>query len=133
MPAARPLAALFGLLLTGVAATPSLAHHSTAMYDSAHPMTLSGTVKEFNWTNPHISVELYVDGKAGEAGKVWTLEASSTGVMTRAGWNKHTVNPGDKITVLFSPQRDGSAGGGLTSLTLPDGKVITWNFVKPGA
>jgi hypothetical protein len=119
------------LLIALLAAGPSLAHHSATMFDFAHPMTLSGTVKAFNWINPHISVDLYVEGKGGEAGKLWTIEASSTGVMSRAGWSKRTMNPGDKVTILFSPLRDGGPAGSITSVTLASGKTITWLNNKP--
>jgi hypothetical protein len=83
-------------------------------------------VKAFNWTNPHISVDLYVDGQNGQVGKVWTIEASSVGVMSRAGWSKRTLNPGDRVKVVLSPLRDGGAAGSITSVTLPSGKTITW-------
>jgi Family of unknown function (DUF6152) len=124
-------AAACGLALAAVAASPGLAHHSAAMFDFAHPVTLSGTVKDFNWSNPHISVDLYVDGKDGSAGKLWTIEASSTGVMSRAGWTKRTLNPGDKVSILCSPLRDGGSGGSITSVTLASGKVITWLNARP--
>ena len=124
-------AAVCGLLLAGAVSAPSLAHHSATMFDFAHPITLEGTVKEFNWSNPHISVDLYVEGRNGAAGKLWTIEASSVGVMSRAGWSKHTLQPGDKIKILFSPLRDGGAAGSITSITLANGKVITWLNAKP--
>lgn len=126
-------AAACGLLLAAAAASPSVAHHSAAMFDFAHPITLEGTVREFNWSNPHISVDLYVEGKGGQPGKVWTIEASSTGVMARAGWTKHTMNPGDKVAILCSPLRDGGSGGSITSVTLAGGRVITWLNAKPPA
>ena len=113
--------------LAGLAGAPAaFAHHSASMFDFAHPITLEGTVRAFNWTNPHISIDLYVDGQNGQAGKLWTIEASSVGAMTRAGWNKHTVTPGDKVKVLLSPLRDGGAAGSITSVTLASGKTITW-------
>ena len=121
---ALPILLGFGLALA--AAAPSFAHHSAAMFDFAHPITLEGTVKEFNWTNPHISVDLYVEGQNGQPGKLWTIEASSTGVMSRAGWTKRTLNPGDHVKVLFSPLRDGGQAGSITSVTFANGKTITW-------
>jgi hypothetical protein len=115
------------MVLAGLAGAPAaFAHHSAAMFDFAHPITLEGTVKAFNWTNPHISVDLYVDGQNGQVGKVWTIEASSVGVMSRAGWSKRTLNPGDRVKVVLSPLRDGGAAGSITSVTLPSGKTITW-------
>ena len=118
--------ALLALAIAAMAVGPALAHHSAAMFDFAHPITLEGTVKEFNWSNPHISVDLVVDGKDGAPAKTWTIEASSVGVMSRAGWSKHTLQPGDRIKILFSPLRDGGAAGSITSVTLAGGKTITW-------
>jgi hypothetical protein len=118
--------ALLAIAIAATAGAPALAHHSAAMFDFAHPITLEGTVKEFNWTNPHISVDLVVDGKEGAPARTWTIEASSVGVMSRAGWSKRTLNPGDRIKILFSPLRDGGAAGSITSVTLASGKTITW-------
>lgn len=123
----KPALLAFAIAATAVTASgPALAHHSAAMFDFAHPITLEGTVKEYNWTNPHISVDLVVDGKDGAPPKTWTIEASSVGVMSRAGWSKRTLQPGDKIKILFSPLRDGGAAGSITSVTLASGKTITW-------
>ena len=118
--------ALLALAFAATIAGPALAHHSAAMFDFAHPLTLEGTVKEYNWTNPHISVDLVVDGKDGAPARTWTIEASSVGVMSRAGWSKRTLQPGDKIKILFSPLRDGGAAGSIISVTLASGKTITW-------
>ena len=118
--------ALLALAFAAMAIEPALAHHSAAMFDFAHPITLEGTVKEFNWTNPHISVDLVVDGKDGAPARTWTIEASSVGVMSRAGWSKRTLQPGDTIKILGRPLRDGGAAGSITSVTLASGKTITW-------
>ncbi len=121
-----PIARVLAALVLTAAAAPALAHHSASMFDFAHPITVEGTVKDFNWSNPHISVDLYVDGQNGAPGKLWTIEASSVGVMSRAGWSKHTLNPGDHVKILCSPLRDGGAAGSITSVTLASGKTITW-------
>jgi hypothetical protein len=68
-----------------------------------------------------------VEPDAGKASQLWTLEASSPGVMGRSGWTKRSLNPGDKVTVTFSPLRDGGLGGSLRQVKLPDGKVLTWS------
>ena len=119
-------AAACGLLLAFAAASPSSAHHSASMFDFAKQDTLEGTVKDFNWSNPHISVDLVVEGKNGQPTKTWTIEASSTGVMSRAGWTKRTMNPGDKVSILCSPLRDGGAGGSITTVTFANGKTLGW-------
>jgi hypothetical protein len=124
-PHARSLVA-FALALAAAGGLPAQAHHSASMFDFAHPITVEGTVKEFNWSNPHISVDLYVEGDKGAPGKLWTIEASSVGVMSRAGWSKHTLNPGDRVKILCSPLRDGGAAGSITSVTFANGKTLTW-------
>ena len=96
------------------------------MFDASRTETVSGTVKAFNWTNPHVSVEIITEGGQLPAG-LWTLEASSPGVMTRSGWDKRSFGPGDKITVSFYPLRDGGLGGALRKVVLPNGKTLVWN------
>ncbi len=105
----------------GVAA-PAFAHHSFAMFDSSKTMTLVGTVKEFQWTNPHtwIQVNVPTNGKVVE----WSIEGGSPNGLARRGWKSSIMKPGDKITVVISPMKDGSNGGSLKTVTLPDGKVL---------
>lgn len=102
----------------------ALAHHSFAMFDRTKPTTLEGVVKEFQWTSPHIWIQVMVpDGKGGE--KEWSIEGGAPGPMARSGgWNGRTIKPGDKVTVVISPLRDGAAGGSLVRITLPGGKVM---------
>ncbi len=119
-------AAVCGLLLAAAAATPSFAHHSASMFDFTKSLTVEGTIKEFNWSNPHISLDLVADPKAGVPSRTWTIEASSTGVMSRAGWSKRSLNPGEKVTVTFFPLRDGGGGGSVNTVTFPNGKVLAW-------
>ncbi len=95
------------------------------MFDNAHPQTFSGTIRAFNWTNPHVSVEIVSDTNAPKPSVLWTLEGSSPGVMTRSGWTKRSLNPGDRVTVTVAPLRDGGLGGGLRKVVLADGKVLT--------
>ena len=116
-------------------ATAAWAHHSTAMYDAANPITVKGEVTNLNWTNPHVM--LTVSGApAGQAARNWLVEMSSPGVMTRSGWTKRSLKPGDKVTVDLAPLRNGAAGGTLRRATIDaTGQVLTWNFragEKPG-
>ena len=102
--------------------TSASAHHSFAMFDSSKSVTLVGTVKEFQWTNPHtwIQVNVPTNGKVVE----WSIEGGSPNGLARRGWKSSIMKPGDKITVVISPMKDGSNGGSLKSVTLPDGKVL---------
>jgi hypothetical protein len=94
-------------------AAPALAHHSFAMFDTSKEVTLSGTVKEFQWTNPHSWLQLNVprDGKAVE----YSIELGSPNTMSRHGWRRGTFKPGDRVSVTINPMRDGSPGGSLVN------------------
>jgi hypothetical protein len=118
---ALPLGVLF-------AAAPAMSHHSTAMYDKANPRSVAGVVKAINWSNPHITVDFVADAKDDPAQRTWRVEASSPGVMTRAGWSKRSLNPGDKATFQVAPLRNGQPGGEMRQVTLADGKTLTWSF-----
>lgn len=106
----------------------AFAHHSASMYDADHPVSVKGTVKVFNWVNPHVTLELVADATDQLPSTLWVLEASSPGVMTRSGWTKRSFQPGDKVVVVVSPLRSGEPGGGFRKATLSDGKVLTWTF-----
>ena len=127
------LSALIGV--SGLGATAS-AHHSFAVYDQTKTQTLKGTVKIFQWTNPHTVVWIVVQPEGGGEPQEWTIETTSPGVLTRSGWTRKSLNPGDRVSVEFHPLRDGSHGGGLTSVTLLDtGQKLTAKFgaaEKPG-
>jgi len=114
----------------------SFAHHSFATYDQTKTQTLKGTVKAFQWTNPHTVIWIMVQPEGGGDPQEWTIETTSPGVLTRSGWTRKSLNPGDRVSVEFHPLRDGSHGGGLKSVTLLDtGQTLKANFAaqeKPG-
>ena len=107
-----------------LAATPALAHHSFAMFDQTKEIELTGTVSEFQWTNPHSWLELNVTTAAG-AQEHWSLESGSIHTLTRLGWKSKMVKPGDKVTVTLNPMKNGSNGGAMQSIVFADGKKIT--------
>jgi hypothetical protein len=119
----RILAGLIGLAVTAAA----FAHHSFAMYDSDHQIKLNGTVKTFQWTNPHVYIEL--DGHdmkvANAQSQHYTIECASPGILNRVGWKFNMVKPGDVITVIIAPLRTGEAGGLLKQITLSDGRKFS--------
>ena len=123
-PKAMIIAACLTLGFAGVAA----AHHSNAAYDSDHPQTVQGTVKQVNWTNPHISFVVETDVKEGPQSGTWVFEVSSPGVLTRSGWTKRSLQPGDHATFTYLPLRDGKSGGYLRKVVLPDGKELTYSL-----
>jgi hypothetical protein len=118
------LAASLVMGFGGIAA----AHHSGAAYDIDHLQTMEGTVKAVNWTNPHITFVVEKDAKNGEAATTWVFEVSSPGVLTRSGWTKRSLQPGDHAVFNYAPLRDGSAGGLLRKVTLPNGEVLTYSL-----
>jgi hypothetical protein len=121
----RPLKimAVLGAMLIGAGGAPALAHHSFAMFDNTKDVVLDGTVKEFQWTNPHTWVELTVI----EGGKpvVYSIEGGSPNSLSRRnGWTRTSLKPGDKVKLKMHPMKDGSKGGSFVSATFPDGRVL---------
>lgn len=105
-------------------ATPALAHHSGAMFDPSKTVTLEGTVKEFQYTNPHSWLEVVVLGSDGQAVE-WGFEAEGPSSLLRAGIKAKSLVPGEKITVVGHPMRDGRPAGSLMSVTKADGTVVS--------
>ena len=112
---------VIGILLI-LAAAPLCAHHSGAMYDVEKTDTLQGTVRIFQWSNPHCWIQLLVP-KEGVT-QEWSVEMGSTAELYRSGWRPGTVKPGDKVTVLVHPIRDGSSGGHFLSAVGADGAPL---------
>lgn len=114
---------LLGAAILVAAAGPAAAHHSFAMFDQTREVTLTGTVSEFQWTNPHSWVELDVPNATGGADH-WSLESGSIHTLTRLGWKPRMLKAGDKVTVTLNPMKNGSKGGAMQSIVFPDGKKI---------
>jgi hypothetical protein len=112
-------------LTLGLAPIPGAqAHHSTAQFDKTEKVTLTGVVKEFQYTNPHTWLQLYVDSEEGERVE-WGIEGGSPNFLKRRGWTAKTLQPGDKVTVLVYAMRDGQPGAIMIAVTLPDGTTLT--------
>jgi hypothetical protein len=109
--------------LAAAGASPALAHHSFAMFDNSKQVTLVGTVKQFQYSNPHSWIQLVVTTPSGGTDE-WTIEALSPNVLGREGWKRNSLLAGQKVTVLLHPLRDGTHGGNLISVTLPDGVTL---------
>lgn len=115
-------AAICGLVL--LAAAPAAdAHHSMAMFDLQQPKALTGTVREFQWTNPHCYIQLMVRNDKGQE-EEWSLELAAPMYLYNKGWRPSSVKPGDQIKVSIAPLRKGGAGGMLLEATGADGKAI---------
>ena len=112
------------ILAAAAFSAPAGAHHSFAMFDANKNVTLQGTVKEFEWTNPHSWLRVNVaDEKTGKT-VLWALEMSSPARLTTMGMHADTVKPGDKVSVTFHPMRDGTRGGQFIQAELPGGKQV---------
>lgn len=114
------------LLALGVlSGGPVLAHHSFAPYESTLQIKLSGVVTEFKWVNPHVYIEIdATDAKTGEK-RHWLVEGASTSILNRAGWKFNMIKPGDRITVIVSPLRNGEPAALLKQITLADGRKFS--------
>jgi hypothetical protein len=117
------------LAVAAAASSPAQAHHSFAVYDQSKILTLKGSVKSLQWTNPHCVIWVLVQPEGGGEPQEWSFETTSPGVLTRGGWTRNSVKPGDRVKVDFYPLRDGSHGGGLNAVTLVDtGQKLQANF-----
>ena len=104
-------------------AVPAFAHHSFAMFDYNKEITITGAVKELQWVNPHIHLIVNVpDGKGGTA--EWDVEGGTPGNLRRQGWSREVVKPGEKISVLIRPLKNGDNGGQLVRANRGDGTAI---------
>ena len=113
---------MLAALVLGVSA-PVLAHHSFAMFDQTKQVTLKGTVREFQWTNPHAFIHVQVLANDGGS-EIWQVELNSPNNLKRQGWKSSTLKTGDNVTVVLNPLKDGSKGGLFVTITLPDGSVL---------
>jgi uncharacterized Zn-finger protein len=113
---------IMGVLLGGLATTAT-AHHSGAMFDQARTVTLAGTVKEYQFTHPHVWIEVMVPDAKGKSVQ-WSIEGEGPQLMARMGLKPKALQPGDKVTLKAHPLRDGRPGGSFVTMTLADGSVI---------
>jgi hypothetical protein len=111
-----------GLVTAALATAPAFAHHSFAMFDNDRSITIEGTVKEYQWTNPHAWVQVMVKDPSGREVE-WSVEAGSPNGLSRQGWSRHSAKAGDHATVVIHPLKDGKAGGSLVSMEINGKKV----------
>ena len=110
-------------------AMPAMAHHSFDMFDMTKQITITGTIKDFQWTNPHTFTWIDVPNDKGGV-DTWAIEGMSPNFLGRRGWTKHTLNPGDKVTITIYPLKEGKLGGTFLHCTLPDGKEMVMFDVR---
>jgi hypothetical protein len=121
---AMSLPSMLGLAAAlGAVAGPALAHHSFAIYDGTKAVTISGTIKKWQFANPHseLVVSVVEDGAAVD----YLVEGSSVSALVRRGWTQNSFTPGDKVTVVMNPMRDGKKAGSFLRATLGNGKTLS--------
>jgi hypothetical protein len=99
------------------------AHHSFAMFDLGKDVTVDAMVKEVQFTNPHVWLQIMVADGKGEQTE-YSIESGAPGMMLRNGWKPSTLKPGDKVKLTMHPLKNGSPGGSLVSVVVPDGRVL---------
>jgi hypothetical protein len=107
------------------------AHHSFAMFDTTKKVDVKGTVKELQWTNPHVWLQMVVSENGQQ--KTYDFEGGAVAVLKRSGWTKDMVKPGDAITLTAHPFKDGRPGGSIDFVTLADGRKVGGGDGIPGA
>ncbi|MGH9648636.1 MAG: DUF6152 family protein [Bryobacteraceae bacterium] len=113
------------VLMSGLdLATPAYAHHSMNGFDRAKTITITGTVKQFKWANPHSWIEVEIVNSKGVL-ETWNLEMTAPGILARSGWKSTMLKPGDKATFGVHPMVNGDIGGQFVSVTFADGLTMT--------
>jgi hypothetical protein len=111
-------------------ALPLLAHHGASEYDMTKIVTLRATVSELQFVNPHTLLVFTVKDESGKA-EEWTGELPSPNLLTRRGWSRSTLKPGDQVTVIGAPARNGEKGMQVKKLVFPDGHELPGTVLPP--
>jgi hypothetical protein len=114
------------LLIAGAVLVPGVAdaHHSFAMFDTSKMMVKKAIIKEVQWANPHVWVDVVVTNDQGQP-EVWSLEAGATNTLMRLGWKRDSLKPGDTVDAAFYPMKNGSHAGGMMTITTANGTVLS--------
>jgi hypothetical protein len=124
MPVSMKMGAMASFAMAALTAAPAFAHHSFAMFDREKNTTVEGTIKEFQWTNPHCWVQLVVRDPATGKEVEWSLEGNGPNGLSRRGWTRTSLKPGDKAVVVIHPMRDGTLGGQLVTVTVDGQQMV---------
>ena len=113
-------------LVAGGAPERSWAHHSFAMFDMTKEVVVSGTVRQFQWTNPHAYIQLVAKDDAGRDVE-WSMEMGAPMYLYARGWRPRSLKAGMLINVTLHPLRNGRPGGVVRTVTAADGRPIGRN------
>lgn len=114
------------LILLALLPVAGNAHHSFGMFDNTREVWLEGRIKEFQWTNPHAWIQVLVTDEAGTEVE-WSLEGGSPNILSRNGWKRTVLQPGDKVRILIYPLRSGEPGGAFLEVHKEDGAVYYYH------
>jgi len=101
----------------------AVAHHSSAMFDKEQVRDEMATVREFQWTNPHVWIQVTLESAAGEQ-EEWSIEGLGPNSLFRNGWRPNSFKPGEIVQIRFNPMRDGTNAGGFIGAKFADGKTL---------
>ena len=99
------------------------AHHSSAMFDKSRVVEITATVTEFQWTNPHVWIEINIANEDGQE-EAWSIEGLGPNSLFRNGWRPNSFKAGDVIEIRFNPMHDGSNAGGFIGAKFSDGRTL---------
>jgi DNA/RNA endonuclease YhcR with UshA esterase domain len=123
---------LVGLALTLGALTlsvPLLAHHGNAAFDVGKRVTVTGTVTEWLWANPHCWLKVDVKDDKGTITH-WVAETNNAPDMIERGWSMRTFKPGDEVTLTVEPVKNGRPAGKVLEVVLPNGQKLGMAYIK---
>jgi hypothetical protein len=102
------------------------------MFDIDNKITLTGVVREFQWTNPHVLIWVDIQEEGESEPVTWAIEMTSVGNLRREGWNRETLMPGDNVELLVNPLRNGGPGAGFYAIKfLDDGTEFLMPRIAP--
>jgi hypothetical protein len=122
---------VFPMLALWFVATPGFAHHSFAMFDNTKELTLQGTVKDYQWQNPHSHITVVVTEGDPSMRGTWEVEAASINILARQGWTRDSYKVGDKITAVGHPLKSGEKGVSLFYVIRADGSRMYQDVSRP--
>jgi len=111
-------------------AVPAEAHHSMTGFDRKQTVTLTGTVQEFRWENPHSSIDIDVTGKDGKV-VTWHVEMTAPAYLVRQGFKRSSIKKGDIATIIANPLTSGDPGALFVSIKLADGQMLPQSAATP--